>query len=95
MSAAADSLQPNTAADLLEQYRLAGGDPNRLIMVGGGAGLHWSFAFAADAGSESADSAAEEIPLRTRDIDFQVEGINDIRGQSSDSPGFSLGIAGM
>lgn len=38
-----------------------------MIMVGGGAGLHWITAVA-----DGNDSAAE-IPLRTRDIDFQVE----------------------
>lgn len=94
MSPAAASLQPNTAADLLEQYRLAGGDPDRFIMVGGGAGLHWDFAFAADSSGDSADSAAEETPLRTRDIDFQIEGINDDPEPMATVEAFAAAIGG-
>ena len=65
MSPAPASLQPSTAADLLERFRLAGGNPGRLITVGGGAGLHWI-----TAGANGDDSAAG-ISLRTRDNDFQ------------------------
>jgi len=67
VSPAPASLQPSTAADLLERFRLSGGDPDRLIMVGGGAGLHWLTAVA------DGDPAVAEAPLRTRDVDFQFD----------------------
>ncbi|MDZ7749419.1 MAG: hypothetical protein U5K43_11880 [Halofilum sp. (in: g-proteobacteria)] len=72
MAAEASSLDPHTVADLLERFRSAGGDPSRLIMVGGTAGLQWGLSVPDGHGGEDLTTS----PLRTTDVDFQVDRLN-------------------
>jgi len=81
------SLDPQTIADLLTRFRDRGGDPDRLIVIGGAASVHWAVALMPDS----------DVPFRTVDLDFQMQaphGFEKLLERFADAVGGELALPG-